>query len=119
MAAWDDKSKDTRKSLHISILGDIFKSADNCRLPIIVESALRGGGQGKREGEKREWEGGEEEEGEEGAGGGRRGGGRREGGPQEGEGRKKGREGERENVCARKARTAPEGRRETRGRRGR
>ena len=40
MAACDDKWKDTRKSLHISILGDIFKSADNCRLPIIVEGAL-------------------------------------------------------------------------------
>ena len=40
MAAYDDKWKDTRKSLHISILGDIFISADNCRLPIIVEGAL-------------------------------------------------------------------------------
>ena len=40
MAACDDKRKDKQKSLHISILGDIFKSADNCRLPIIVEGAL-------------------------------------------------------------------------------
>ena len=40
MAARGDKWKDTRKGIHISILGDIFKSADNCRLPIIVEGAL-------------------------------------------------------------------------------
>ena len=70
-------------------------------------------------GEKRGREGGEE-----GEGGGRRGGGRREKrrrekrGWKEGEGRKKGREGERGNFCAREARAAPEGRRETRGREG-
>ena len=47
---------------------------------------------------------------------GRRGGGRGEKrGREEGEGRKKGREGERGKFCARKARAAPEGRRETGG----
>ena len=81
---------------------------------------VRGRGEMRgREGEKRG-----REEGEEGAGGGRRGGGRREKrgreerGREEGEGRKKGREGERGNFCARFARAAPEGRRETRGREG-
>ena len=64
-------------------------------------------------------DGGEEGEGGEGAGGGRRGGGRREKrGWEEGEGRKKGREGKKGNFCARAARAAPEGRRETRGREG-
>ena len=73
---------------------------------------VRGRGEKRgREGEKRG-----REEGEEGAGGGRRGGGRREKrGREEGEGRKKGREGERGNFCAREARAAPEGRRETKG----
>ena len=51
-------------------------------------------------------------------GGGRSGvgGGRR--GREEGEGKKKGREGETGKFCAREARAAPEGRRETRGGRG-
>ena len=40
IAACDDNWKDTRKSLHIGILGDIFISADNCRLLIIVEGTL-------------------------------------------------------------------------------
>ena len=40
IAACDDKWKDTRKSLDISIIGDIFISADNCRLQIIVEGTL-------------------------------------------------------------------------------
>ena len=38
MAACDDKLKETRASLHLSIRGDIFKSANNCGLPIIEES---------------------------------------------------------------------------------
>ena len=67
------------------------------------------------------------EGGEEGEGGGRRGGGRREkrgeGGGRRGGGRRergggKGREGKRGKFCAREARAAPEGRRETRGREG-
>ena len=64
------------------------------------------------------------EGGEEGEGGGRRGGGRREKrgrekrGREEGEGRGKGREGKRGKFCARAARAAPEGTRETRGREG-
>ena len=40
IAACDDKWKDTRKSLDISIIGDIFISVDNYRLPIIVEGTL-------------------------------------------------------------------------------
>ena len=81
------------------------------------EEGEQGEGGGRRGGGRRENRG--REEGEEGAGGGRTGGGRREKrGREEGEGRKKGREGERGNFCARAARAAPEGRRETRGREG-
>ena len=82
---------------------------------------IRGGGQGKREGEKRGREGREE-----GEGGGRRGGGRREKrGREEGEegagggrGEEKREGGERGKFCAREARAAPEGRGEVRGGKG-
>ena len=36
----NEKIHESRKSLHISILGDLFKSADNCRLPIILYEAF-------------------------------------------------------------------------------
>ena len=60
------------------------------------------------------------ERGGEGAGGGRGGGGRREKrGREEGEGRKKAREGKEENFARAKRAPLQEGRRETRGGRGR
>ena len=40
MAACDEKSNKARKSLRLSILGDIFNSAENCELLIIVADAL-------------------------------------------------------------------------------
>ena len=40
MAASDNKSKETRSSFYLCILGDIYKGVDNCRLSIIVDSAL-------------------------------------------------------------------------------
>ena len=40
MAACDNKSKETHSNFYLCILGDIYKGVDNCRLSIIVDSAL-------------------------------------------------------------------------------